>query len=52
MTKGFVVPLPPGYQISRDGAKVLATLQELDFGQQITVFRKVVADMGIDPLAD
>ncbi|BAZ90234.1 orange carotenoid protein [Raphidiopsis curvata NIES-932] len=52
MTEGFVVPLPPGYQISRDGAKVLATLQELDFGQQITVFRKVVADMGMDPLAD
>lgn len=52
MAKGFVVPVPAGYQISRDGAQVLATLQELDFGQQITVFRKVVTEMGVDPLAD
>lgn len=52
MAKGFVVPVPPGYQISRDGAQVLQTLKELDFGQQITVFRKVVTDMGVDPLAD
>ncbi|TAF06971.1 MAG: orange carotenoid protein [Nostocales cyanobacterium] len=52
MAKGFVVPVPAGYQISRDGAQVLKTLQELDFGQQITVFRKVVIDMGVDPLAD
>ncbi|KAF3886276.1 MULTISPECIES: orange carotenoid protein N-terminal domain-containing protein [Nostocales] len=52
MVKGFVVPMPPGYQLSRDGAKVLEALKQLDFGQQITVFRKVVADMGVDPLAD
>ncbi|NET02647.1 MAG: orange carotenoid protein [Sphaerospermopsis sp. SIO1G1] len=52
MTKGFVIPVPPGYQISRDGAQVLATIQGLDFGQQITVFRKVVTEMGVDPLAD
>lgn len=52
MAKGFVVPVPAGYQISRDGAQVLQTLKELDFGQQITVFRKVVTDMGVDPLAD
>ncbi|MBD2666361.1 orange carotenoid protein [Richelia sinica FACHB-800] len=52
MAKGFVVPVPPGYQISRDGAQVLETLKELDFGQQITVLRKVASDMGVDPLAD
>ncbi|MBD2357853.1 orange carotenoid protein [Tolypothrix sp. FACHB-123] len=52
MVKGIVVPVPAGYQISRDGAQVLKTLIGLDFGQQITVFRKVVSDMGIDPFAD
>ncbi|MBD2204024.1 orange carotenoid protein [Calothrix sp. FACHB-1219] len=52
MVQGTVVPVPAGYQISRDAAQVLKTLRELDFGQQITVFRKVVSDMGIDPFAD
>ncbi|WP_017319424.1 orange carotenoid protein N-terminal domain-containing protein [Mastigocladopsis repens] len=52
MVQGFVVPMPNGYQLSRDGVKVLEQLKQLDFGQQITVFRKIVADMGVDPLAD
>ncbi|WP_071188956.1 orange carotenoid protein N-terminal domain-containing protein [Trichormus sp. NMC-1] len=52
MAKGLVIPVPAGYQISRDGAQVLETLKELDFGQQITVLRKVVADMGVDIFAD
>jgi hypothetical protein len=52
MVKGFVIPVPAGYQLSRDGSQVLETLKGLDFGQQITVFRKVVSDMGVDPLAD
>jgi len=52
MVKGFVIPVPTGYQLSRDGSRVLETLKELDFGQQITVLRKVVSDMGVDPLAD
>jgi hypothetical protein len=52
MVKGLVVPMPPGYQLSRDGKQVLETLKGLDFGQQITVFRKVVVDMGVDPFAD
>lgn len=49
MVQGFVVPMPIGYQLSRDGAQVLEAIKELDFGQQITVLRKVVAEMGIDP---
>ncbi|MTJ10104.1 MULTISPECIES: orange carotenoid protein N-terminal domain-containing protein [unclassified Anabaena] len=52
MAKGLVIPVPAGYQLSRDGSQVLETLKELDFGQQITVLRKVVSDMGVDPLAD
>ena len=52
MVKGLVVPVPSGYQLSRDGSQVLAALKELDFGQQITVLRKIISDMGVDPLTD
>lgn len=52
MVKGLVAPMPVGYQLSRDGVQVLEAIKKLDFGQQITVLRKVVAEMGIDPLAD
>ena len=52
MVKGIVVPVPISYQLSNDGIAVLATLKELDFGQQITILRKIVSDMGVDPLAE
>ena len=52
MKNGFVVPVPAGYRMSRDTEKALETLQQLDFGQQITVLRNAVVDMGVDPLAD
>jgi hypothetical protein len=52
MVKGYVVPVPADYQISRDGFQVLEAIKELDFGQQITVLRRVVSEMGVDPLAD
>ncbi|MEA5597484.1 orange carotenoid protein N-terminal domain-containing protein [Rivularia sp. UHCC 0363] len=52
MVKGFVVLMPSNYQLSRDGSQVLESIKGLDFGQQITVLRKVVTDMGVDPLAD
>lgn len=51
MDQGFVVGMPPGYQQSRDVQKVLKAIQELDFGQQITVLRNAVIGMGVDPLA-
>jgi hypothetical protein len=50
MVKGFVVPMPQGHQISRDAAYVLDALKKLDFGQQITVLRNAVVNMGVDPL--
>ena len=52
MNDGFVVPVPPSYQMTRDAEKVFETLKQLDFGQQITVLRNAVVDMGVDPLAD
>ena len=52
MTQGFVVPMPVGYQLSSAGAQVIQAITQLDFGQQITVLRNAVVDMGVDPLAD
>lgn len=52
MVKGIVIPAPVEYQLSQQGYYVLETLKELDFAQQITVLRKVVTDMGVDPFTD
>ncbi|HEY9653374.1 MAG TPA: orange carotenoid protein N-terminal domain-containing protein [Coleofasciculaceae cyanobacterium] len=52
MKDGFVVPVPAGYTMTRDAEKAFDTLKQLDFGQQITVLRNIVVDMGVDPLAD
>jgi hypothetical protein len=49
MEQGTVAPIPAGYQLSANAAAVLQTLRELDQGQQITVLRNSVVDMGFDP---
>jgi hypothetical protein len=46
MKQGFVAPVPPGYQMSRGVTLVLETIKKLDAGQQITVLRNTVVDMG------
>jgi hypothetical protein len=51
MKKGIVAPIPPGYQMSSEADKVLETIKILDPGQQITVLRNSVLDMGYDPAA-
>ena len=48
MEKGVVAPIPEGYQLSANANAVLVTLQELDAGQQITVLRNTVVDMGFE----
>ncbi|PPS45342.1 orange carotenoid protein N-terminal domain-containing protein [Chroococcidiopsis sp. TS-821] len=52
MERGIVVPMPPGYRPSPAVTEVLEAIKSLDFGQQITVLRNAVIDMGVDPLAD
>lgn len=52
MVKNLVVPMPAGYQMNRDVSYVLETIKAIDFGQQITVLRNAVVNMGVDPLAD
>jgi hypothetical protein len=51
MTQGIVAPMPSGYELSVAGQQVLESLKALDMGQQITVLRKTVVNMGVDPLA-
>ncbi|MEA5581311.1 orange carotenoid protein N-terminal domain-containing protein [Nodularia harveyana UHCC-0300] len=52
MVKYLIVPMPVGYQLSRDGIQVLEALKALNFSQQISILRKVVADMGVDPFTE
>jgi hypothetical protein len=49
MDEGTVAPIPEGYQLSANAASVLASLRGLESGQQITVLRNFVVDMGFDP---
>ncbi|NET43372.1 orange carotenoid protein N-terminal domain-containing protein [Okeania sp. SIO2B3] len=49
--EGDIVPMPTFHQLSVSGSQVLTSIEVLDFGQQITVLRNVVANMGVDPLA-
>ncbi|MUG93334.1 Red carotenoid-binding protein [Scytonema sp. UIC 10036] len=52
MKQGIVTPVPPGYQMGAGVKVVLEAIQKLDPGQQITVLRNTVVDMGYDPGAD
>lgn len=49
MEQGIVAPIPQGYQLSANAAAVLETVKNIDPGQQITVLRSSVVDMGFDP---
>jgi hypothetical protein len=48
MEQGIVAPIPEGYQLSANASVVLQTIQGLEPGQQITVLRNAVVDMGFD----
>ena len=48
MEQGIVAPIPEGYKLSANADAVLQSLKGLDSGQQITVLRNTVVDMGYD----
>lgn len=48
MEQGIVAPIPDGYKLSANASAVLQTLMGLESGQQITVLRNTVVDMGFD----
>ena len=49
MAAGTVAPIPEGYQLSANAAAVLNSVKAVEQGQQITLLRNFVADMGYDP---
>jgi len=49
MAAGLVAPIPEGYQLSANASAVLKSVQGVEQGQQITLLRNFVVDMGFDP---
>lgn len=49
MDQGVVIPMPSDYKLSSSAEDLFSQIKGLDFGQQITVFRDIVAPMGVDP---
>jgi hypothetical protein len=46
-----VVPFPQNYKLVSEAEQLFGEIKKLDFGQQITFFRDIVAPMGVDPNA-
>jgi hypothetical protein len=49
MEAGIVIPIPQDYQLSANASAVLQAIRVVDPGQQITILRNAVVDMGFDP---
>ncbi len=48
MEQGTVAPIPEGYQLSANASAVLQAIRGVEPGQQITILRNAVVDMGFD----
>jgi hypothetical protein len=48
MEQGIVAPIPKGYRLSPQASAVLKSIKNADPGQQITILRNTVVDMGFD----
>lgn len=48
MDQGIVAPIPEGYKLSANASAVLEAIRGLQSGEQITVLRNSVVDMGFD----
>jgi hypothetical protein len=51
MDAGTIVPFPPHYELAAAAQTVFDQIKQLEFNQQITFFRDIVAPMGVDPNA-
>ena len=49
MRQGLVAPIPQGYKLSANANSVLEAVKKVEQGQQITLLRNFVVDMGYDP---
>ena len=52
MRQGKVAPIPQGYKLSANANSVLEAVKKVEQGQQITLLRNFVVDMGFDPSVD
>jgi hypothetical protein len=46
-----IVPYPEDYKLESAAEQLLTQIKNLEFNQQITLFRDIVAPMGVDPNA-
>jgi Orange carotenoid protein, N-terminal len=44
-----IVPMPPDYKLSDASQRLFGQITALEFQQQITLFRNIIAPMGVDP---
>jgi hypothetical protein len=51
MENATIIPMPANYQLSSQAEELFNKIKELDFGQQITLFRDYVSPMGAEPKA-
>ncbi len=49
MDNSTIVPMPAGYELSSEANGLFDQIKGLAFEQQITLFRDIVAPMGVDP---
>ncbi|ELR97197.1 orange carotenoid protein N-terminal domain-containing protein [Gloeocapsa sp. PCC 73106] len=49
MSNSVIIPLPEDYQLSSQSEELFQQIKNLEFSQQITLFRDIVGPMGTDP---
>ena len=49
MDSGTIIPMPSDYSLSSQAEELLNKVKEIEFQQQITLFRDYVAPMGAEP---
>lgn len=51
MSQGTVIQVPAGYELSQDAKSLFEQVKELEFHEQMALFRDFVSPMGVDPNA-
>jgi hypothetical protein len=51
MEQQTIIPMPSDYQLSEPAQSIFDQIKEIDFEQQITIFRDIVSPMGVDSTA-
>jgi Orange carotenoid protein, N-terminal len=49
MDHNEIIPMPENYRVDVQSTELLQQLQQLNYSEQITILRDLVADMGVDP---